>query len=737
MAQSTILVAILVATLLISILAYCSAENVYCVTPTITSCSSCPHNSANCTTLIQYAQEAKLYFTSNTTMVFLPRDHALDVNITVSHVAKLTMRGESSLDKKATVVCSGPVGLSFTSMVEFKIHSLAFTYCKRRYPISLFWTFVALHLQSTQYAELANCSFHDNLGTALVVKNTNIILSGNTDFTHNTPCGIVTRNDDIMTAGGIMALDSNLTFTGSTTFLDSNVSCSVPLYGLFGGGAIYTSGSTLLSFNGINNFINNSADYGGAICTSGNTVLNFSGTNNFINNSVKNGFGGAIYTSELYTSDNSVLSLSGINNFINNSADYGSGGAIYADANAVLSFSGTTNFINNWGYVGQGGGAIHTEGNNVLSFNGTNNFINNTADTHGGAIFAGNTMLNFSGRTNFINNSAEGSHGGGAIYADTNSTVTFIETIYFINNGYIGGGDTLDGYTNGGGVYLGFKSSFSILPHTTVYWENNHAMRGGAIYVADISPLSYCTVLAPQEECFFQLPGQNLSNGIDVRLVFKDNSAQIAGSVLFGGTIDNCKLTHGLDSYSSGKVFDMLVHNNDTDYNTTSNISSDPLLICQCENDHPDCSKTWFAFPRSVYPGEIFQIPVVVIGQRNGVIPSGVISTIDQTLSPGYLPHSQRLQDANNTCTLLSYTVLSLSQYVRIDLHADDTPCDFDNFILQIIVSLNQTCPPGFNISESAKSCICEPRLAQYTHQCSITNGVRQITRDSGKQFWI
>ena len=239
MAQSTILVAILVATLLISILAYCSAENVYCVTPTVTSCSSCPHNSANCTTLIQYAQEAKLYFTSNTTMVFLPGDHALDVNITVSHVAKLTMRGESSLDKKATVVCSGPVGLSFTSMVEFKIHSLVFTYCKRRYPISLLSTFVALHLQSTQYAELANCSFHDNLGTALVVKNTDIILSGNTDFTHNTPCGIVTRNDDIMTAGGIMALDSNLTFTGSTTFLDSNVSCSVPLYGLFGGGAIY------------------------------------------------------------------------------------------------------------------------------------------------------------------------------------------------------------------------------------------------------------------------------------------------------------------------------------------------------------------------------------------------------------------------------------------------------------------------------------------------------------------
>ena len=63
-----------------------------------------------------------------------------------------------------------------------------------------------------------------------------------------------------------------------------------------------------------------------------------------------------------HASGNSVLSLSGINNFINNSADYGSVGAIYAIANVVLSFSGTTNFLDNWEYNGEGGGAIHTEG---------------------------------------------------------------------------------------------------------------------------------------------------------------------------------------------------------------------------------------------------------------------------------------------------------------------------------------------------------------------------------------
>ena len=128
---------------------------------------------------------------------------------------------------------------------------------------------------------------------------------------------------------------------------------------------------------------------------------------------------------------------------------------------------------------------------------------------------------------------------------------------------------------------MGLKCTFVILPNTTVYWDNNHADVGGAIYVLDASPKSECAListLVPKEECFYQLPRQNLSNGIDVQFVFNNNSVDIAGSVLYAGAIDHCKLT-GLDSYNSGEVFDKIVHNCDTDNNTTSNISSDPLQI--------------------------------------------------------------------------------------------------------------------------------------------------------------
>ena len=67
------------------------------------------------------------------------------------------------------------------------------------------------------------------------------------------------------------------------------------------------------------------------------------------------------------------------------------------------------------------------------------------------------------------------------------------------------------------------KSTFSILPNTILYWENNYATFGGAIYVHNVRPLSYCHIwyTCTKEECSFQLPSQNMSNGIDVQLFFQ------------------------------------------------------------------------------------------------------------------------------------------------------------------------------------------------------------------------
>ena len=116
-----------------------------------------------------------------------------------------------------------------------------------------------------------------------------------------------------------------------------------------------------------------------------------------------------------------------------------------------------------------------------------------------------------------------------------------------------------------------------------IYWEKNYANVGGAIYVNDAISVSYCTSVAayvPNEKCFFQL--KNLFH-VDVKLVFIKNSADVAGSVLYGGAVDNCELT-GVHSYSSSQVIDMIFLT-DTDYNLASKISSDPFHICPCVNN--------------------------------------------------------------------------------------------------------------------------------------------------------
>ena len=662
MAQSVVLVAVL----LIGVLCYCSAtEKVYYVTPNGTSC---PHSSTRCTTLSEYAKEAELYFTSNTTMVFLPGKHFLDTNITVANVAGLTMCGNVDSSSQPQVICNGPVGFLFIGMIHFKIHSLAIVSCSRAYTghvdaIELILSLssrppninlkYALILGSTQYAELVNCSFHGNLGTALAVVNTNITIAGNNNFTHN-----YCESSSCLLGGGIAAVSSNVTFIGNTTFLENTAIVA-------GSGMLMVD--CRVNSTGSIHFINNSNyDYVFPYVASGTiwvaaSSLHFNGTNNFINNSAQS------------------------DNFEQNSAT--SAGAIYATYNSVLHFSGTSNFSSNNATMG---GAIFSTGNTTLIFDGTASFTNN-----GHAI-----------------------RGPVASY--------------------------------GGGMFLAYNSTFFILPNTTVYWVNNRATLGGAISVWEMTSngsfdTTFCTqfdTLTPKKRwCFFQLPGQNMSNGLDARLVFKNNSADNAGSVLYGGAIDNCKLT-GLNSNSSGEVFDMIVQIEDD--NTNSTISSSPFHICPCENNLPNCGKSHV--PYTVYPGETFQVSVVAYGQRNGTVAAGIRSHIHRPFSTLYnniviegggLQGFQYLQQANNTCTTLNYTVFSRLGYRSSLVLYADGPCSTFGKKLTFDLTMKNTCPPGFNFSESASACVCKPRLAKYTNSCNITNGLGRITRYSKQQFWV
>ena len=278
------------------------------------------------------------------------------MSIAAASTGRLTMCGESSSGYVARVVCNGAVGFSFSSMVDFKLYSLAFASCGRSFGNSKLKA--TLLLESIENAEIVNCSFHDNVGTALIVYDTNITLAENSEFTHN-HCnreGFI-PNTACIGGGGITAAHSNLTFTGNTTFVGNDGSastginvtnCSLSSAGSIRfinhtntgdtqhpTGAIWALASSL-SFTGTSNFINNAADEGGAIYASFNVSLSFIGASNFINNTA--GHGGVIYALH-----NVSLHFIGASNFVNNTAGH-EGGAISASSNVSLSFNGASNF---------------------------------------------------------------------------------------------------------------------------------------------------------------------------------------------------------------------------------------------------------------------------------------------------------------------------------------------------------------------------------------------------------
>ena len=593
---------------------------------------------------------------------------------------------------------------------------------------------------------VSNSANHGDGGAIYASDNTVLNFNGINNFINNS------ADYD----GGAINLETNssLSLIGNSNFSHNSANS---------GGAIFSETNSYLNFSGSSDFSHNSAWFGGAINVEINTSLSFSGNSHFSHNSAW--FGGVI------DATNSYLSFSGTNDFINNSADY-DGGVIYADTNSYLSFSGTNSFINN--SADNDGGAVYTADNDVLKFNGTNNFFRNSAMKNGGAIYAESSIsLNFIGASDFSQNSAE--HHGGAIEGRFNVTLKFTETTNFFNNiasSYYGGaiyiadntrlslngtssltsnfavqGGAIFAYdstltfsgnisfvnnghntedSRGGAMYLYISSTFSILPNTTVCLENNHANLGGAIYVYDANPHIYCPQNAnvPKQNCFFQLPGQNLTSGLfDVQLIFKNNSAGTAGSVLYGGAIDHCKLT-GLKSSSSGEVFDMLVQYERD--NTTSSISSYPFRICPCENNSPNCSKSSKVL--SVYPGNSYQVSVVAVGQRDGIIPAKV-EIVDECK----LLCSQIVQNTSKTCTTLNYTV-DPQQKATLNLYADGHCSIFGD---KLVLELNgtQRCPAS---QENSSMCICDQALKYGIEDCTITTeSAAQITRHSNETFWV
>ena len=349
-----------------------------------------------------------------------------------------------------------------------------------------------------------------------------------------------------------------------------------------------------------------------------------------------------------------------------------------------------------------------------------------------GALYTQSSKVIFHGNNTFIRNKGKI---GGAIYLK-NATLIIEGSIEFLEN---------EGY-DGGALAFHSDSILKVGPQGRVKFTGNHALhQGGAIYVYNaIDPSdvfiyrSQKTSLFPQITCFYQPYNKDTITTSIAPVVLENNTADNAGSAVFGGWVDMC----------DGKWFYIYLLLFDTMFNITNNltdlsqISSTPIIVCICFNSTPNCANTDVQI--SAYPGQTFYISAVAVGQRLGIVPTIIRSVIVPTQStiPSTLETLQYSQNVGRICTQLSYTVRSSRKQEMIILSVDESIHQeyirkHDNAISEtvlpgIFIHLQlKICPKGFIFDNS--SCVCDPILQKHDISCDINN--QRIHRQ--RLFWI
>ena len=254
----------------------------------------------------------------------------------------------------------------------------------------------------------------------------------------------------------------------------------------------------------------------------------------------------------------------------------------------------------------------------------------------------------------------------------------------------------------GGGMYLAGNSYIILQLPTTIYFIDNHATQtGGAINVEGVVTIAcFLQVIVPDPLNY------TISNEYS-GFYFQNNTAEEAGSLLYGGDIDECTMlpstSGGLIISNSTKMFDTFFHY-EKDFEDISRISSNASKICFCDNQNrPKCDVSSKAI--TIYPGEKISIMLITVGQRNGAA-MGTLKAVEMAEEHQI---SEVLKSWQPACSNYNYTVsinTSIGNYnsTIIYLSTDNTP---SNITIEIDIL---DCPPGFMLSESGK-CICRHEL--------------------------
>ena len=405
-------------------------------------------------------------------------------------------------------------------------------------------------------------------------------------------------------------------------------------------------------------------------------------------------------------------------------------GGVFTTFSVSLAFLGaTTTFSNN---CAMHGGALHAVQSQVYFTQNTINIItNNEAQELGGGIFMYQSFLFLESNTIISNNEAD--YGGG-IYALASlivvspSPTSSIHSVQIKNN---------TARFDGGGVYFSSISNLYVYqvdprPHNiTVILTANTANYGGALYVRDETYVTTCETNSEREipissSCFFQVLDLYRQIGT-LKLIFESNQAKVAGNSMFGGLLDRCMRSPISSSIFSTDTFEqngIIYLKNVSNVADVDGISSDPVKICFCVNNKPDCSLP--LLPVQTQRGKEFSVSLSAVDQANHPLNATIISELQSPT--GGLGDGQQSQSVGDRCTDFTLSVTSSSNNETIRMYAIG-PCGSarrSTRLIEVVFS-DCTCPVGFDVDAEQLSvckCVCskDPRISERISNCSVNN---------------
>lgn len=114
---------------------------------------------------------------------------------------------------------------------------------------------------------------------------------------------------------------------------------------------------------------------------------------------------------------------------------------------------------------------------------------------------------------------------------------------------------------------------------------------------------------------------------------------------------------------------------------------------------------------KHVYPGQTFQLSLVVVGQRNGTTPGKVVARVCANCSLGERDRIQEI--VSRACANLSYTISTCEPSTVLSLGISDKS------VLPMVNVTLRKCPKGFQLY-SSEGCECNSFLTQYKITCDV-----------------